>query len=131
MIALNRLAATVGCLAMMATAFTATGAHADGRRTVQTETGVIVADYRTGNIPPADAIVVRPGQRWQGWLELDHRDTDIKYYIANPNAAPGDRPWRHYWARHVECGEPSEEDYAFVTVTVAADGRATIRCRID
>ena len=129
MTALTRLTATVGLLSLVVPALFAVNAKADGRRTVQTETGVIVADYTHGNIPPSDAIAVRPGQSWQGWLELDSDDAEMKYYVRNPNATPDDRPGRQYWARHIECGDPSDE-HAFVTVTVDVNGVAIIRCDV-
>jgi hypothetical protein len=129
MSALTRLAATVGCLFIAASTFIAVEAQADGRKTIQTEAGVIVADYRPGNIPPSDAIVVGPGQTWQGYLDLDSDDGELKFYVANPTAIAGDRPWRQYWAKRIDCGGPGYED-AFVTVAVDGNGLAVIRCEV-
>lgn len=127
---MNRLvgvAATAACTAYVALAVTAIEVRADERRSIQTVAGVIVGDYRAGNIPPADAISVRPGQTWQGRLELDD-DGDMKFYVHNPRAAVDDPLWRQYWARQVHgCGDPGDR-YARVTVSVDNAGRAIIRC---
>jgi hypothetical protein len=124
---LAKWAATTGwaCLAFVVAGTAA--AHADSRRAVQTETGILIADYRPGNVPPENAVAVAPGDAWAGWIELDS-DQDVKFYVANPGAGPDDRPWRHYRAYWFRCGDASDDE-GFVTITVDAGGLAVVRCR--
>ena len=69
-------------------------ANANVVRTYWTENGLFIADYRPGNIPPADAIHVLPGQGWSGRIELDSDDQDLKIYIENPSFVLSDPMWR-------------------------------------